>query len=148
MGGTTTTAFQGSLPRSQRLTLGVSLGSKVFRPIPSKPRRGDRLASLHAVSYPTQGSSADEDFGVAWESVLTSKPRPSPEHSDITSVDTAQILVATLGAAMAFYWLVTRSAPGAWRYFMAGGMCAAISHAIPTPVDVVQVTEIAFARLR
>ena len=33
----------------------------------------------------------------------------------------------------AFLFLVLSSSPGSWRYFVSGGLCAAISHAIPTP---------------
>jgi hypothetical protein len=36
--------------------------------------------------------------------------------------------------------LVLNSGPGSWRYYLAGGICAAISHGITTPVDVVKVS--------
>ncbi len=35
--------------------------------------------------------------------------------------------------------LIYLSGPGQWRYYLAGGICAAISHAITTPVDVIKV---------
>jgi hypothetical protein len=34
---------------------------------------------------------------------------------------------------------IMSSSPGSWRYFLAGGLCAASSHALPTPIDVVKV---------
>lgn len=36
--------------------------------------------------------------------------------------------------------LVVKSGPGSWRYYLAGGICAAISHGITTPVDVIKVS--------
>jgi len=36
--------------------------------------------------------------------------------------------------------LVACSGAGAWRYYLAGGICAATSHAVATPVDVIKVS--------
>lgn len=41
-------------------------------------------------------------------------------------------------AAAAFLAIVMISGAGAWRYFLAGGLCAAFSHSITTPIDVVK----------
>jgi uncharacterized membrane protein (DUF2068 family) len=46
----------------------------------------------------------------------------------------------SLATAFAFAALMSVSGPGAWRYFLAGGICAAVSHAITTPIDVVKVS--------
>eukprot|EP00980_Cylindrotheca_fusiformis_P008067 scaffold1720_cov226-Cylindrotheca_fusiformis.AAC.1 len=45
---------------------------------------------------------------------------------------------SALLAIGAFASLLVVSSVGSWRYFVAGGVCAAFSHAIPTPVDVVK----------
>jgi hypothetical protein len=60
---------------------------------------------------------------------------------DVEVSTTDKILVTIMTAAMfaAFGWLMQVSGPGAWRYFLAGGICAATSHAITTPIDVVKV---------
>jgi len=42
------------------------------------------------------------------------------------------------GIFMAFFVLLITLGPGAWRYFLAGGLCSAISHGITTPVDVIK----------
>jgi len=40
------------------------------------------------------------------------------------------------------------SPSGAWRYYLAGGICASTSHAITTPIDVVKVRDVLFCCLR
>ena len=60
--------------------------------------------------------------------------------SDISTVEKIQ-LGAFLGCAIgAFLAIVLKSSPGSWRFFLAGGLCAAFSHTIPTPIDVVKVS--------
>lgn len=49
----------------------------------------------------------------------------------------ASLLAASLG-------LIVISGPGAWRYYLAGGICAAFSHAVATPVDVIKVSKCIF----
>jgi len=39
---------------------------------------------------------------------------------------------------MASTLLVIGSGPGAWRYYLAGGICATISHSFTTPIDVIK----------
>jgi hypothetical protein len=48
------------------------------------------------------------------------------------------LAVSTL--AISSILLVLKSGPGSWRYYLAGGICAAISHGITTPVDVIKVS--------
>lgn len=52
-----------------------------------------------------------------------------------------KISMAATGTAViaSFALLIAISGPGSWRFFLAGGLCAAASHAIPTPLDVVKV---------
>ncbi len=52
----------------------------------------------------------------------------------------------TLSALLACTWgLVVLSGEGAWRYYVSGGICAAISHAITTPIDVIKVCRLAMS---
>lgn len=57
----------------------------------------------------------------------------------ITAADKVVIWTALTGIMSAFAAVVKISGPGAWRYYVAGGICAAVSHGITTPIDVVKV---------
>lgn len=50
-----------------------------------------------------------------------------------------KVAVSTLFLFAVCSALVACSGQGAWRYYLAGGICAAISHAVTTPVDVIKV---------
>ena len=60
---------------------------------------------------------------------------------DVGVSRTDRIQLSLMNAAMflAFAGLIYVSGPGSWRYFAAGGICAATSHAVTTPIDVVKV---------
>ena len=45
-------------------------------------------------------------------------------------------MVASLTTFMSI--LIKLSGFGAWRYYVAGGVCAAVSHAVPVPIDVIK----------
>ena len=61
--------------------------------------------------------------------------------TSIQKIAKNKIKVASAVTALfvAFSTLIACSGKGAWRYYLAGGICAAISHAITTPVDVIKV---------
>jgi solute carrier family 25 (mitochondrial phosphate transporter), member 3 len=62
-----------------------------------------------------------------------------PPHSMITRNDKVVLASAAMATVVAFVALLSASgANGAWRYYLAGGICAATSHAVPVPVDVVK----------
>jgi hypothetical protein len=61
-------------------------------------------------------------------------------NDSITTKDKAIVATMTLTAFLAFLALFQATGPGGWRYFLAGGICAATSHGITTPIDVVKVT--------
>lgn len=50
-------------------------------------------------------------------------------------IKAASAVTALLGGGAG---LVICSGAGAWRYYLAGGICAAISHSVATPVDVIK----------
>lgn len=60
------------------------------------------------------------------------------EQSAMTTVEKIRVATFLGCAASTFSAIVLKSSPGSWRFFLAGGLCAAISHTIPTPVDVVK----------
>jgi hypothetical protein len=95
----------------------------------------------NAVAFPFQASSSMEEASVVWDDLLATQKALSVEHTHVTTTDKA-LLAATTGLlASAVYLLLSMSGPGSWRYFLAGGICAALSHAVPTPVDVVKVSQ-------
>jgi solute carrier family 25 phosphate transporter 3 len=69
---------------------------------------------------------------------------PPPEdpaylaHDHMTAADVAVVSLFCAAAAATFGWIVRWSGPGAWRFYLAGGICAAVSHVIPVPIDVVK----------
>lgn len=79
-----------------------------------------------------------------WKSVLIPRhdlivgDASQPPHDGMTTGDKVVFGASSIAAAAAFFWLVVASGPGAWRYYLSGGICAATSHAIPVPVDVVK----------
>lgn len=59
-------------------------------------------------------------------------------HDHVTMADKL-VMSATVGSMISmFAALVIVSGPGGWRYYLAGGICAAVSHALTTPIDVVK----------
>jgi hypothetical protein len=58
----------------------------------------------------------------------------------ISPKDRALLVAMSAAVVAAFAALLSVSGVGAWRYFLAGGICAATSHAITTPIDVVKVS--------
>ena len=50
-----------------------------------------------------------------------------------------KVSLAVSSLLTAFFALIYVSGPGHWRYYLAGGLCAAVSHAVTTPVDVIKV---------
>jgi solute carrier family 25 (mitochondrial phosphate transporter), member 3 len=90
-----------------------------------------------------QGNNATQV--AKWEEVLTSHTHDANEntpdvlqHTEVTAQD-KRILALTLSAAVfVFAGLVKASGRGSWRFYLAGGLCAAISHTIPVPIDVVK----------
>ncbi len=61
------------------------------------------------------------------------------DHKEVTAFDKVLMAGALFAGACSLYAAIVFTAPGAWRYFAAGGICAAASHSIPTPIDVVKV---------
>ena len=57
----------------------------------------------------------------------------------VSREDRIQLYLMNAAMFLVFAGLLYVSGPGSWRYFAAGGICAATSHAVTTPIDVVKV---------
>jgi hypothetical protein len=93
----------------------------------------------NALTYPIGGPGLLHNR--SWEDLINQVPSQTLNHDEITLGDKVAIVGTAAFIASALFALISVSAPGSWRYFMAGGICAATSHSIPTPVDVVKVSE-------
>lgn len=126
-------------------------------------RRENRFASITVISSVANDSSSqgsdeqtvsdDAPTGplkpsserLKWKRVLAPNDSPQTESSaesdDSESMSRKDLILmssSTILAGLVFAWLVAASGPGGWRYYLAGGICAATSHAIPVPIDVIK----------
>lgn len=108
-------------------------------------------SSSSSSSSSTENQKDDlEEVGeeVSWEDVvlphhvdLSSKVStwtPVSHHDDITVTDKLVLALSLSIAILLLAGLISASGPGGWRYYLAGGTCAAASHTIPVPIDVVK----------
>mmetsp|Transcript_27178 Transcript_27178/g.44922 ORF Transcript_27178/g.44922 Transcript_27178/m.44922 type:complete len:410 (+) Transcript_27178:174-1403(+) len=95
----------------------------------NKPTVQRKSTPKNALSHPTRSS---------WDSILKPAHHPHGHHDHITVVDKTVVAGFFGFAAVVLAKFIMSSPPGSWRYFLAGGLCAASSHAIPTPVDVIK----------
>lgn len=101
----------------------------------------------HASPSPLNKENADNDIEHTGTSVSMTEASIVVSNDDSKSITSMKkiaknkIKVASAVTALfvAFSTLIACSGKGAWRYYLAGGICAAISHAITTPVDVIKV---------
>lgn len=94
-------------------------------------------SQTYAASDLTANETAD---GASWDHIIAPSSVVTPDHSKITTLDRIGIVVFTVTAISSVLGLVWNSS-GSWRFFMAGGICAAVSHTIPTPIDVIKVSQ-------
>jgi solute carrier family 25 phosphate transporter 3 len=78
---------------------------------------------------------------VSWDEAIGAESVQLEDTGAISTKDKAILACSVIFAMGAFSGLLAVSPIGCWRYFVAGGACAAVSHAIPTPVDVVKVSK-------
>ena len=134
--------------RTPRFSTAASFSPKSSTPRNwSRPHKNKKKSYREhkALSIPFSGPPADyRNHQSSWTDNLSSQPQQQGCTSDCLDAPPRQkALMAgcVAAAALAFYTLLTTTAPGSWRYFVAGGICAATSHAIPTPIDVIKVSE-------
>jgi len=93
-----------------------------------------------ALSVPFSGPPADSR-NQSWEDIRWNPSIAAEnDHNDINALDKSVMAGTLLAGILSVYALFSLTAPGSWRFFAAGGICAATSHAIPTPIDVVKVS--------
>jgi len=63
---------------------------------------------------------------------------PLDQHPGMSTADQTLLAGSALTVAAMFGYLIWAAGAGGWRYYLAGGICAAVSHLIPVPVDVVK----------
>jgi len=124
--------------KSNRRINPYSIGSNInINPLISSPN-SIREIRLQALTLDVENDSdghIQSPQNAEWDSIMTPS---TPELAKMTLVDKLRLSTFVGCAASAFLVLVLKSSPGSWRFFLAGGLCAAISHTIPTPVDVVK----------
>ena len=119
-------------------TLGMPT-SESWRSWPTGRRRNGQFYREHdALSVPFSGSPADPKSH-SWEEIIAPPMNTQNNHLEITAMDKAIMAGFMLASSLALYATMSLIAPGSWRYFAAGGICAATSHTIPTPIDVIKV---------
>mmetsp|Transcript_26660 Transcript_26660/g.40322 ORF Transcript_26660/g.40322 Transcript_26660/m.40322 type:complete len:151 (+) Transcript_26660:151-603(+) len=103
----------------------------------SKQKYFFRQTQLQVASSGTELSDNDKSNVTDIRSYLTLLTQDHVEHDSITAVDKVVMATTSVSLVLGFILLVTRG--GGWRFYLAGGLCAAISHAVATPIDVVKV---------
>lgn len=72
---------------------------------------------------------------------IQTHPKNEPNYSyHVTNKD--YIAASCFSIAVVYFSMLAifSSGPGSWRYYLAGGICASVSHTITTPIDVVKVS--------
>jgi solute carrier family 25 (mitochondrial phosphate transporter), member 3 len=90
----------------------------------------------HIVPSPPSTSSLPATSAVAINDGGSSNHDNNNAH--ITTTDKVIMAGGTLATVLLFYALLSAGAAGSWRFYLAGGICAATSHAVPVPVDVIK----------
>ena len=123
-----------------------SVGRRVIRNPLNTPLNSNREFRLRALSLGFENDSEKHQESMkrctAWSSIFNPlSSSVQTENTDMTAVDMLRVATFVGCTTTAILIMVFLLAPGCWRFFLAGGLCAAISHTIPTPVDVVKVSE-------
>jgi len=145
-----------NLKGNHRIHPPYSIGKNINRNLPISPLNPIREPQLQAFSLAVENDTEGQQLQqqqsaqrhtshpltintTVWNSVLApSTVAVATDHTELTTVEKLRIATVVGCAANAFLALVLKTSPGSWRFFLAGGLCAAISHTIPTPVDVVK----------
>lgn len=106
---------------------------------PANPVRDFRFrASSLGFENDSEEQKESAQNQAAWSTIINpSSSAISFEHTGVTTTDKLTIAILAASTVNMLLMIIVKS-PGSWRFFLAGGLCAAISHAIPTPVDVVK----------
>jgi len=140
--------------RNNHRTSPFGIGSSVHKNPQASPSSSSQELRVQTLSFGYENDSHQElglqalsvgvtrnatEPGQAWSSfVPPSVPALPTENTATSTVEKIQLGTFLGCAVSAFLAIVLKSSPGSWRFFLAGGLCAAISHTIPTPIDVVK----------
>lgn len=97
-----------------------------------------RCRSITGDEAPPVSSHPIESTVMAGRSQPINGEQSSLPHDHVTLLDKVVMSITLAAMVSLFAGLVSVSGPGGWRYYLAGGICAAVSHSITTPVDVVK----------
>ncbi|GAX25310.1 hypothetical protein FisN_5Lh399 [Fistulifera solaris] len=100
--------------------------------IPNDSGAGD-ASGLYSLRNP----SFSQERQVEWDEVLGTDLPPLGAPGSLWKQYSIAAVSTCLATAMCWL-LIAASGVGAWRYYLAGGLCAAISHTVPVPIDVVK----------
>lgn len=99
---------------------------------------------------PWSPSSELDDYEMDWrtfigsyEAAATEEPNSNSKAAitkapGLTASGKLSLGLTAAGVGVMLGAMLRFSGGGAWRYYLAGGVCAAFSHAIPVPIDVVK----------
>jgi solute carrier family 25 phosphate transporter 3 len=141
-------AFSLALSMKRPLAL---LGQESALSVPSRnmsQSHGRKLTSMRLYDNNSPASIAHFDKNTFNLATSTSESiSVPPEKNEKTAIvapsntKLGAIIITAVSSSMIismFAILMSLSGPGGWRYYVAGGICASVSHAITTPIDVVK----------
>jgi Mitochondrial carrier protein len=113
--------------------------SSLSPPLPPPPTV--RWDDLLQATQPLDCADSDQEClyrQLSFDEIDNSAPLTSLD--DVVTPRDVVLLGASLAAVAlsVVLWFVVWAGPGAWRYAVAGGGCAAISHVIPVPIDTIK----------
>ena len=97
-----------------------------------------RWNDLLTARVPLTCEEGDEECSMLQLESLEEFYQQQKAHDSITARDLATMGAFVVAVTVALAGLVSVSGPGGWKYYLAGGLCAAASHVIPVPIDVVK----------
>jgi len=129
------TAFQNSVIASNRRT-----HTKAWRAAGRcRPFQFDHNSFVASVSHVISKKNASINTQQPqFEPLHISQSMTTPLEKDASTLNKRNALLTVAATLMASTLLMVSSRAGAWRYYLAGGICAAVSHSFTTPVDVIK----------
>ena len=124
---------------------GEHMSSNAMNVVDGVIRWKDILRSTHPISC-----DLDDEECLKRQKQLTFEDWKMVHHDDddndnsntadleLSRTDQRNIILAVLGTIATIATMMVQSGPGAYRYYLAGAICATASHVIPVPIDTVK----------
>ena len=123
-------------PRSQPLQLSLL---PTWRSCPSlstiSPCQADGVAETSLFAQDSFNDNEQNDLVTLSDQGSANK---SYSTTTLPRAEKVKFAFITFGVILSIAKLYQISGAGTWRYYMAGGLCAAASHSVPVPIDVVK----------